>query len=45
VTKSHMLGGDDREPMTTNIWEGAADLVNGNMFTHNGRSLSLLHAI
>jgi len=34
VTKSWMLGGGDREPVPTNIWDGVADLVNRNMFTH-----------
>jgi len=34
VTKSQMLGGGDREPVPTNIWDGVADLVNRNMFTH-----------
>jgi len=35
ATKNQMLGGGDRGPVPTNIWEGAADLVNGNVFTHN----------
>jgi hypothetical protein len=30
-----MFGGGDVKPATTYIWEGAMDLVNGNMFTHN----------
>jgi hypothetical protein len=34
-----MLGGGDRKPAPTNIWEGATDLVDGNMFTDNHRFL------
>jgi hypothetical protein len=30
-----MFGGDDVKHVTTYIWEGAMDSVNGNMFTHN----------
>jgi hypothetical protein len=46
VIESRMLGGGDEKSTPTNIWEGVMDLVNGNMFTHNHRSLNLyLNAI
>jgi len=41
VPESWMLRGGDKKLTPTDIWEGVKDLVNGNMFTHNRRSLSL----
>jgi hypothetical protein len=32
VIESGMLGGGDEKSAPTNIWEGATDLVNRNMF-------------
>jgi hypothetical protein len=35
VIECGMLGGGDEKSVPTNIWEGATNLVNWNMFTHN----------
>ncbi len=44
--ESWMFGGGDEKFAPTNILEGAMNLVNGNMFTHNHQSLNLnLNAI
>jgi hypothetical protein len=41
-----MLDGGDKKPMPIDIWEGVADLVNGNMFIYYCQSLSSsVHAI